>query len=372
MQLSNLSLAYLLEENKEVLTGSIVRKVQQLKNGGLKLKLQTRQGTKDLVMTLDAFFIAKHTFPIEDKPSNFTQRAKKFVNNKKIISVHQQKFERIIFIELQDSYLVLEMFHNGNIILLDKDKKIIDALTRQEFSDRTIKPKQDYVLPPIRGFDPLQINEKELLETLKKSDKTIFQTLAANVNIAPEIAEEVFLLTKIQKETQAKNITAQEVKKIAEKIKEFYTISKEKFAPIKTKKTIFPFPLKSAKDQGESIQSINDFLDESFSVTAETELKQELVGHASTEKNKFEYMQKQQEEAKGRLSEVKGDSTEKAEKIYASYEEIQAILNIVNTLHNQKKPKEEIIEKLKEVIGDEWFKKILEIDLKKKEITLDL
>ena len=68
MQLTNLSLAYLIAELKQVFDGSILRKVQELENGWLKLRFQTRQGTKDLIAAPDAIFSTD--FGISAKKNN--------------------------------------------------------------------------------------------------------------------------------------------------------------------------------------------------------------------------------------------------------------------------------------------------------------
>ncbi len=372
MQLSNLALAYLLEEIRPVIEGSIVRKVQQVNPSGFKLKLQTREGTKDLVLVLDAFFLSGHTFPVEEKPGNFTLRLKKFLLNRKIMRLWQHKFERIVFIEFEGFSLALEMFHNGNLVLLDKDNTITDVLKMQEFSDRTLKRKEKYSLPPERGLDPLELTEKNLAEKFSESKKDAFHAFVSSVNIAPEIAEEVFFSQKIKKEKSASELSSNEIKKLVNSTKDFYTVSKNRLSPHKTEKSILAFPLSSLSKTSVPIASINYFLDDYYSSHTEQEIRKEQTQEKSTEKSKLEYKSIQQKTALETLSQDKGDSSLAGQKIYENYKEIHAILSTVHAMEKEKKPKQEILDFLQESLIPEWFKKIVSIDVKKKEIVLDL
>lgn len=371
MQLSNLSLAYLVLELKPVLEGALLRKVQQLKHKGFKFKLQTRQGTKDLVLTGDAFFLSSHLFPVEEKPWNFTLRLRKLLLNKKLLSVKQAGFERIVFFEFETATLCLEMFHNGNLILLGKDNEIIDLLTNQEFASRILRKKEKYVLPPSRGLDPSSLDEKKLHELFLSSDKDSFHALVSNVNIAPEIAEEVFFQTKLDKAQLAKKVSLTDAKKIAGKVKDFYALSAEKLSPVKSGKSVFPFSLSFAKDQV-PLESLNFFLDELYSQEFTQALGEQAVGETGTEKKKLESKKLQQETALRELSIANESSALSGQKIYEHYEELQALLEAVNSLQKQKKSESEIKEFVKELAGEKWHSKISKIDLKKKEIELEL
>ena len=82
MEIPNISLAYLVAELKPVLDSSILRKVQELPNGWLKFKFQTRQGTKDLVASPNAFFITSYSLPAKQQSSGFGAFLKKHLANK--------------------------------------------------------------------------------------------------------------------------------------------------------------------------------------------------------------------------------------------------------------------------------------------------
>lgn len=372
MQLSNIALSYLVLETKKTLEGSIVRKVQELQNNSsFKFKLQSKEGTKDLVVGKGFFFLTNHRLPVTEKPSNFCQRLKKHLLNKKILEVKQHGFERIVTIKLEGKSLSLELFHNGNVVLLDENNVIIDALELQEFKDRAIKKKQPYAFPPGRGISPLELSSEKIMEFFRNSDKDALRALFECANIAPEIAEEIFFSTKIPKDTPAKKISEKQAQAIAQKAKEFYLVSSEKYSPVSMKGIIFPFPLKSKPD-AEKIESITVFLDDAFSSQLGEMLAGTTGNQISQEKKKLEFLKNEQETARMRLEEVAETSAKKAELIYANYSEIQNVLSAIRPMEKQGKNSPEIMAGLKKLLGEHVASKVNAIDLKKKEVTLEL
>ena len=372
MPLSNIALAYLVLETKKILEGSIVRKVQELQNNsGLKFKLQSKEGTKDLVIGKGFFFLTNHRLPVTEKPSNFCQRLKKHLLNKKIIEIKQHGFERIVIIRLEERSLALELFHNGNVVLLDENNTVIDALELQEFKDREIRKKQAYAFPPTRGVPPIELDTGKIMQSFGKSEKDALRALFELANIAPEIAEEIFASTKIPKDTPAKKISEKQAQLICQKAKESYTVSAENYAPVAMKENVFPFPLKS-KPGAQKIDSITVFLDDAFSSQLGEKLADATEVQVNQEKKKFEFLKNEQQTAQNRLEEVADTSAKKAELVYSNYSEIQNVLSTIRSMEKQGKKTQEIMVELKKLLGEHIASKVNAIDLKKKEVTLEL
>ena len=53
--------------------------------------------------------------------------------------------------------LIVELFSQGNIILLDEENNIISPLKRKQWSDRDISAKREYIFPPENGINPQDI-----------------------------------------------------------------------------------------------------------------------------------------------------------------------------------------------------------------------
>ena len=372
MQLSNIALAYLVLETKKTLEGAIVRKVQELENNsGFKLKLQSKEGTKDLVVGKGFFFLTNHRLPVTEKPSNFAQRLKKHLLNKKILEISQHGFERIVIIKFEGKSLALELFHNGNVVLLDENNVVIDALELQEFKDREIRKKQAYAFPPSRGISPLELSSEQIMAAFKKSEKDSLRALFELANIAPEIAEEIFVLTKIPKETPAKKISEKQAQAICMKAKVLYTVDAAKYAPVAVKENIFPFMLKS-KPEAEKTGPITVFLDDEFSGRLGETLAGTTENQINQEKKKLEFLKNEQETAQKRLEEIAETSAKKAELIYANYSELGNMLSAVRSMEKQGKNGAEIMKELEKLFGERVARMVTAIDVKKKEVTLEL
>ena len=135
MQIPNITLAYQVAGLKQVVEGSMLRKVQELENNWIKLKLQTKQGTKDLILTPNALFIAMHSMHARQNTSGYGALLRKHLQNKRILSFAQHGFDRIIVLEFQEYFLIVELFAKGNIVLADKEKKIISAYRKESWKD---------------------------------------------------------------------------------------------------------------------------------------------------------------------------------------------------------------------------------------------
>ncbi len=127
---------------------------------------------------------------------------RKHLEGKKIASIEQEGFDRIIKISTNSSLLIFELFSSGNVILCSSSGEIIMPLRRQEWRDREIKPKTLYKLPPVtKGPFSLELFD---------SEKEIVKALAVEMGLSGPYAEEVCLRARIDKGKIAKELGASE------------------------------------------------------------------------------------------------------------------------------------------------------------------
>ena len=348
MQIPNITLAYSVLESKQFLENGIVRKVQELENNWLKIKLHTLKGQKELIIAPQMLFFSDYSMPAKQVSSGFGGFLRKHLENKKILKIWQHEFDRIVFLEFQDFFLVLELFAKGNIILTDKEKKILGVLHREEWKDRSLKKDFAYKTPSSKGTSPLSASLKEF-EKFKNSEFEIVKELVKNLNIAPIVAEEALLEAKIPKETQAKKLSPQQLEKLAEKIKDFYSISLDKLKPVvaerESEKTILPFPFASAKTIA-NFASLNNAFEEHF---CKDFFGKEAKKTDSTLQKKLLDLQKNlatQLEAKTRLEEKAEIARKKGEMIFAHYTELQRAIAVLKEA-KEKGSEKDIMYKMK-------------------------
>ena len=78
----------------------------------------------------------------------------------------------------------MEVFRDGNIILVDQEGVIIQPLTHASYAGRTLKKGVEYAPPP-PAMDPYQLDEAALQALLNDSDRTSFPPSAGRSIWAP-------------------------------------------------------------------------------------------------------------------------------------------------------------------------------------------
>src|SRR3989344_7210493 len=171
--ISSLELAALVNEMQFLVKGKIDQIYHQEKDQ-LLLQLHVPSKGKKLLKVIPGKFLsltsAKETAL---KPSSFCMQLRKYLANAFIKNLYQKDSERIVIFELEKPetyFLIIELFSKGNIILTDKNYMIIAALENQEWKDRTVKPKEKYLFPPLE-VNWKELSVKKLQSILKKSQK---------------------------------------------------------------------------------------------------------------------------------------------------------------------------------------------------------
>lgn len=231
MALDGLTLGFIKNEFSDYIIGSKVEKVHQPSKQELVLLLRTRNGAYRLYFSADGqsprVHLTSYNFENPKQPPMLCMMLRKRLVGANLISVEQIGNDRIlIFIfdgttEIGDRtkyYLVCEiMAQKSNIILLDENKKILDAVKRideTKSSVREILPGLNYELPPMLSKCNLFTDSASDItaEILKHGSKMLSKAVLDSVGgISPIIGREiayravfsdkqVSLLSEIEKE----------------------------------------------------------------------------------------------------------------------------------------------------------------------------
>jgi predicted ribosome quality control (RQC) complex YloA/Tae2 family protein len=374
LELTNLSLAYLLLELQPVIENSIVRSVQELSKNTIRLRLHTKQGSKNLIVMPNAIYFSDYKMTAMQNMHGFAAFLKKHLAGKKIEKIEQKEFERILLLSFTDYYLVFELFSDGNILLLDKEKKILGNLHRQEWKDRSIKKGATYKFPASRGLNPAKLSFEEFSEKIKESNSEIVRGIIKLLNVAPVFAEEACLKTGIDKKTKANLLEKKELEKLFGEIKKIYSVSEKELQPVKAKNLLLPFSVSSMKEKQEKIASINSALDEHYSVEFLTKETSKATEKKQKEISRIEHSLKSILETKEKFLAAEKENKKKGELIYSNYGLLKELFDAVQSGMEKKITKEEIMYKMGSAAekGSKAAKALVDIDLKKKEIVVDL
>lgn len=330
MQSDNLTIAYLVLELRPFLEGSFVNKVSEISSGTLKLKLHTKQGSKGLIISGNDFFLANFSAHARHGKTNFAVALKKELYNKRIIGIEQHSLDRVVEIRLLEHSLVLELMGEGNQILVGKDGKIISCARNEEWSDRKTRKGEPYAFPRAKGLNPVEIGGKELADAFSRSERQAIQALVSSVNISPLVAEEVFHSLKIAKSAKASGIAASDVVRIADKVKEFYTVAPEKLNPVAYRGFCYPFMLSHLSDNPVGIPSLNSFISDSLSTEVVSgPVVKEQKSESREKVSKLEFQRLRQAEARKKFIAVAEENQRKGEAIYRHYSEIEELSSAI-------------------------------------------
>jgi len=120
------------------------------------------------------------------KPSQFAMVMRKHLNNSRLVGVEQLGFDRVIRLIFEHGGgrlgLIIELFRDGNVVLLDENDVIIQPLTHAKYASRTLKKGVAYTPPP-ETLDPREMNRDVLDSLLDGSEHNLIRTLAARANL---------------------------------------------------------------------------------------------------------------------------------------------------------------------------------------------
>lgn len=159
-------------------------------------------------------YLSRRDRPMPPNPSAFSMLLRKHLLNGRFVDVRQHGFDRILTLDFDTRdgmrSLVIEMFRDGNVLLLDAEGVIIQPLTNVKYAKRILKRGEIYEFPPAQ-IDPRTLKIDELKPLLTESDADVVRTLASRANLAGAYAEAVCEIADISTERMAADLDDEEI-----------------------------------------------------------------------------------------------------------------------------------------------------------------
>ncbi|MFH1174765.1 MAG: NFACT family protein [archaeon] len=289
-----------------------------------------------------------------EQPTQLAMALRKILGNAWIEELHQEGFERVISMKCvgkHTSYIFIEFFSTGNLILCDDKKSIVHALHMRDWKDRSIKRHNTYCLPPALP-NPFTCDVDDIRTLLEKKPKSIVHFLAVQLGLGGEYAEEACTLAGLDKNKTPLPADAQQLHKAIQ------LLLQKKPQATAYADGCYPFAL-SSKGEGTSFESFNAAL-----TTRLPTLIMKNQPETTKKLNAHEKIIKAQEEHKQRLITEETESQAAGEAIYNNYTYVKAVLDKINAV--RKKEGWPAVHALQE------DKNIIDIKEKEGKITLDL
>ncbi|MFO8019305.1 MAG: ribosome rescue protein RqcH [Promethearchaeia archaeon] len=387
MEISNFDVFALAKELNEFLANGIIDNIYQVEDI-LIIRINTVNGNKDLIVKKDSRInITEYEYPIPSYPSQFVQSIRKKINNRKILEITQYKLDRIIVIKLSNYgnepwKFVIELFGKGNFILLNEENIVKIAKNYKKFRNREILANKEYQFPKSYGKDFLKLDLEEFRELFEENDGEIVRIMARRINIAGVYSEEMCFRAGIKKITLAENLTEDQTKNLYKSLKDLR--NQLLFGKIKANivfddegepKIVLPFELeKFKKNQKEYFDTFNEAVDVFFSKLDSKSLKKPTDNKLKKKIQTQKKILKNQREYINELKEDKKDYYKHGDFIYAHFNSLQNLLNVISEARKKEYDWDEIERKMEfakqeNMEGAQYFKKLIPA---KKQVVIEI
>ena len=338
--MTSFDVAAVTHEINELVKGAHVAKIYQIGTQTLLLKLR-RPNEPRLQLLSEAgkrIQLTSYAHETPKKPSSFCMSLRKYLNNGIVKEVRQHEFERITITEIGtrqgDFQLVSELFGGGNVILVDPEGKILQAMTYKRMRDRNILRGEIFQHPPARGRNPLKLIPKDFLEIKKLGETEIVRALTKFLSISGTYAEEILLRSEVDKKMKCSSLTEHELDSIFNQLQKLLSlIDSGTIEPriVSDEKNVWidvtPVSLKKYNqfDQKE-YENFNSALDDYYAKITDVERGKEKTGEVESEVARHRRILQKQQKALETLKEPIIKNKNIGDLIYLHFGDLQSLL----------------------------------------------
>ncbi len=347
--MSNIDIRLILDELGESLAGSFIKNIYQYGDVFVLKLYRPGGGTSQLLIEPGRrFHITEYKRVAPRVPSKFCSVLRKYLREKRVLSVNQHELDRIVVIEVGDeesSYkLVAELFGNGNLLLLDPEDMIFVARRYRRMRDRNVIPKAKYEFPPPRGVDVFALEKDSLENILTESKANIVRTLASRLNLDSLSCEEICALAGVMPTTKVSKLDSQALKdlnsglqRFTERLKEGVKEPRVVYAELDEEEVepepiaFLPFDFEVHNEENvETFDTFSQAIDEFFGVPESTEELDAQQDAMSKERQRLQKIIDKQHESIEALVTKSEKRKATGELIYNHFQTMQDVLDTVS------------------------------------------
>ena len=324
--LSNLEYTYLCSE-LQFLIGRRLDKFYELGESG-ESKFRMKFGDVDLVCELGKRMnITKYIEPAPESPSNFAMGVRKELEGRKLASVSQHGFDRVLVFEFENSpSMIFEMFGKGNLVLV-AGGKTAKCYKKEEWKDRKTASGHEYTFPASSALPqiPFAGQIKALL-----SEKFIASSLSA-LPLGSLYTKEALARAKIPEKKKGTELSEKECGQVADEIGRIVANARPLGYAKEGKPEEFSLCTLSQFCGFEIIEgkTLNELADGYFHAHAGEKQGAKPSGEAGQKRKQMEKLEKRLASQKSEVEQMEKESAEMKEAgdaIYADYEKVEALL----------------------------------------------
>ena len=349
-------------------------------DGTILLRLRSRTGgCHDLVVELGRRVnLTSRVYKVPKQPSPFAMLLRKHLKNAQLLDVEQPDFERVLemkFSGIDERLLILELFGEGNLVLCDSHRDVIQPYRVETWRHRALRAGEKYTYPPKRGVDPRGQDASGLRRALEGAPDVV-RGLAINLNLGGLLAEEICARAAVSKGRRPSELSKRELNTILESIRGIFSQEPAPCIVYDDERPVDVIPFDFKIYLGKRVKRFDSFseaLDEYFGSLA-------VVSMAEKRRKRFEReiekLRRRQAEQRSRFADLYVKSTEakkEADIVTSHHNKINEILNHLDELRRTKGWQAAIdaVEKARRA-GEPWAQLIKKIDPRTARIELEL
>jgi predicted ribosome quality control (RQC) complex YloA/Tae2 family protein len=184
----------------------------------LKLRRPNQPRHHMLIEAGKRLHLTSYVLKKPQNPPTFCMALRKHLRNGRIMEIRQHGFERIIIVDVSKKEgnirLISELFGRGNIMLVDQENRILQALTYRRMRDRNILRGETFQQPPSSGRNPQELSRQDFNEIKELGQLEIVRALPRFLSISGHYAEEILLRAEVDKEISCDSLSKRELDKI--------------------------------------------------------------------------------------------------------------------------------------------------------------
>ncbi len=147
MDLTSIEVYHWVKENKSFFEHAKFEKAWQVGDYIIIRFYIKGQGNKDLVIGNGSMFFTSYDIIKPPQPTNFAMVLRKHLKGKWVKGFKQYNLDRIIVWEFENCYLIVELMRLTNVILVDKNMRILGLLKPVKSKTRDLSLRKEYVFP---------------------------------------------------------------------------------------------------------------------------------------------------------------------------------------------------------------------------------
>ncbi len=311
MTLAGIELCYLVNELSKQTKDYYVSNIYGITRNSILFKLHHPE-KPDLLLMFSTFGLWITNVKISQMEENrLVKRLRNDLLRARIIEIKQIDNERIVQITFsgfnQEFVLIGEFFGDGNIILCNKELKILSLLHSIDVRHRKLGVGLTYVPPPSSGLNIFKITQKDM-EEIKSTSTATVRWIGRTLGLPSKYAEEIMKVSGIDSQRLGNTLSNEEIEKIhqaAMKIIEKVTNGEHNPYVVRDDRGADVYPIPLGDFSQKNVIKVASFMEGLDSLFSENLLEQGKTSQTDTVSQKIIEFEHKLEEQNKAISLVK-------------------------------------------------------------------